>query len=111
MPNGEARPTVPGDLLSSPDTADLGADPMAFLLERARARTRCGCWRLAYPLIDDTLPDHICPETMRDSVKSWALDEWISLEPTLRAFLEHKPERPPRIRPRSHHCSPSSPRA
>ncbi len=35
--------------------------------------TRCDCWRLVDPETSAPLPDHICPETMRETVVQWAI--------------------------------------
>ena len=34
--------------------------------------TRCDCWRLTNPETAVPLPDHVCPETMRETVAQWA---------------------------------------
>ncbi len=35
--------------------------------------TRCDCWRLTDPETAAPLPDHVCPETMRETVAQWAV--------------------------------------
>lgn len=54
----------------------------------------CDCQRLIFPLVNEELPDHLCPATMRDSVKFWVYDRWRDFAPVADQFSFHKPPLP-----------------
>ena len=56
------------------------------------ARPYCPCSVLSFPLVKQELPDHVCPDTMRASVKYWLQDQHTLFDPILEEVSAHLPD-------------------
>ncbi len=73
--------------MATPEFPPTLPDPLTLA-----TRPYCACSVLSFPLVKQGLPDHVCPDTMRASVKYWLQDQHTLFAPILEEISAHLPE-------------------